>query len=55
MPAAYEIADAMKYAAAYEGFILFHILPQGKIFHNPQDYFILRSNISFNMLYYSQR
>ena len=31
----YEIADAMKYAAAYEGFILFHILPQGKIFHNP--------------------
>ena len=23
----YEIADAMKYAAAYEGFILFHILP----------------------------
>ena len=23
---AYEIADAMKYAAAYKGFILFHIL-----------------------------
>ena len=46
----YEIADAMKYAAAYEGFILFHILPLGKIFHNPQDYFILHSNISFYML-----
>jgi hypothetical protein len=31
-----------------EGFILFHILPLGKIFHNPKDYFILRSNISFH-------
>ena len=30
----YEIADAMKYAAAYEGFILFHILALDKIFHN---------------------
>ena len=28
MPVAYEIADAMKYAAAYEGFILFHIVQQ---------------------------
>ena len=25
----YEIADAMKYAAAYEGFILFHIATEG--------------------------
>ena len=31
MPAAYEIADAMKYAAAYEEFILFHFLHQQKI------------------------
>ena len=31
---AYEIANAMKYAAAYEGFILFHILDLVKIFHN---------------------
>jgi len=28
---AYEIAGAMKYAAAYEGFILFHFLRQQKI------------------------
>ena len=31
MPAAYEIANAMKYAATYEGFILFHILRQQNI------------------------
>ena len=37
MPSAYEIADAMKYAAAYKGFILFHILP-------------LRQNISYCVL-----
>ena len=35
MPAAYEIANAMKYAAAYEGFIAFHIFATAKIFHNP--------------------
>ena len=33
MPSAYEIAYAMKYAAAYEGFILFHFVRSTK-FHN---------------------
>ena len=42
----YEIADAMKYAMAYKGFILFHILLQTKYFIIV-DYFILQSNISF--------
>ena len=33
MPAAYEIADAVKCAAAHEGFISFHIRPS-RIFHD---------------------
>jgi len=28
---AYEIADAMKYAEAYEGFILFHLMRRHQI------------------------
>ncbi|MBE6801009.1 MAG: DUF4368 domain-containing protein [Ruminococcaceae bacterium] len=36
----------MKYAMAYKGFILFHILLQTKYFIIV-DYFILQSNISF--------
>lgn len=38
MPAAYDIDDAMKYTAAHKRFILFYILPFGKIFHAPKDY-----------------
>lgn len=30
----------MKSAGAADGWILFHISPSGKIFHNPKDYFI---------------
>ena len=48
---AYEIADAMKYAAAYRGiYFISYFAVYGKIFHNPKDYFILRSNISLNMI-----
>ena len=47
---AYEIADAMKYAAAYVDLFYF-IFCDSKIFHNPKDYFILRSNISFRSLF----
>ena len=36
---AYEIADAMKYAAAYENLFYFTFCFSRK-FHNPQDYFI---------------
>ena len=36
---AYEIAIAMKYAAAYGEFILFHIFATAKIFHNLQKLF----------------
>ena len=45
---AYEIAHAMKYAAAYGGIYFISYFTVGKIFHNPEDYFILRSNISFH-------
>ena len=47
-------ATRMKCASHIKERILFHILPGGKIFHNPKDYFILRSNISFHMLYLLQ-
>lgn len=47
MPTVYEITDVMKYAAAYEGFILFHILPIEQnisqsegLFHIAKQYFI---------------
>ena len=36
---AYEIADAMKYAAAYENLFYFTFCFSRK-FHNPKDYFI---------------
>ena len=50
MPAAYEIADAMKCAAAHRDLFYFTFCRQGRIFHNPKDYFILRSNISLYWL-----
>ena len=44
-----EIACAMKYAVAYEGFILFHI-EQSEMFHNPSGLFHIfrKKNISLN-------
>ena len=52
----YEIAKAMKYAAAYKGFILFHIFNK-KYFIIRKNYFILGTIFHFkfgmlNTIYY---
>lgn len=53
MPWAYEIAYAMKYTTVYGDLFYFTFCVSRK-FYNPQDYFILRRNISFILLKYLQ-
>lgn len=48
MPAAYEIRRAYEMCCAHEGTNFISYFAAGKIFHNPKDYFILRSNILFS-------